>query len=159
LTGKQLQPEVERWQSRRTRAMARATAWTGCADVPSLTRLPAGCLPAPAVIRELAERLHQAALIPGDLQDEQLLTACQWMGVGQNAEARYRIAAGRPLTQTLRFRLGQALWESTHVPFMHEFLSTRRLCRTSASAYRTLDRLTSQLQQQRARVASVLDRL
>lgn len=44
-----------------------------CADVPSLSTLSAGCLPTPEAIRMPAGRLHETALIPGGLSDEQLL--------------------------------------------------------------------------------------
>lgn len=62
--------------------------------------------------RMIAADLPSAVII-GPSSEEELLTACQWMGHGQNLDVRGRIARGRRLTKDLRYRLAQALWEMT----------------------------------------------
>ncbi|MFF5264622.1 hypothetical protein ACFY4C_37340 [Actinomadura viridis] len=120
LTGRTPQPEAHHWR-----------------DLHRFKGLTAADLPAPTLIREVADQLRRADLIPDRrLSEEELFTACQWLGVHQNYEVRDRMASGRRLTKQLRQRLGQALWESMHVPYMIDVMRTRQLSKTSVHAYR-----------------------
>lgn len=129
LTGNRPQPEAEAFG-----------IWLGHCPV------TARALPGLDPVREIAGRLQQAGLIdPGPLSAEELLTACQWMGPGQDLDVRERIATGRRLTLELRRRLGQALWESQHADLVNEFMECRRLARTSTTAYiRSRENLATQ---------------
>ena len=69
---------------------------------------------------------HDGLLTQDRLSDEELLTACQWMGIGQNLEVRERVADSRKLLKSQRIRLTQALWESTHPDQMNELFRARR---------------------------------
>ena len=87
----------------------------------------AASLSAPTTIRAQAEKLqHDGLLTQDQLSDEELLTACQWMGIGQNLEVRERVTDNRKLLKSQRVRLAQALWESTHPEQMNELFRARR---------------------------------
>lgn len=111
LTGRRPQAEAIGW-----RAAYRWGMDIDPASAPLLARLSAADLPAPAAIREMAERLRDARMIPArlTLTDEDLYTACQYLGAKQNLEVRGRIAQGRAITKPLREPLAWALWQSTH---------------------------------------------
>jgi hypothetical protein len=84
-------------------------------DALRLAEMPAGDLPAPALIREVAESIapRRAPLV-----NEDLWTACQYLGTRQNAELRERIAAGRRLTKVLREPLERAIRQSAELRAM-----------------------------------------
>lgn len=114
-------------------------------------------LPSPVIIGEVAERLQAAGLISaGPLSDEELLTACQWLGHGQNLDVRDRIARGRPLTKELRYRLAQALWEMTHPGFVSNLLRARHRSRASVLAFVELQQLLQEQDRMRAMVADAV---
>ena len=87
-------------------------------DALRLAELTAADLPAPALVREVAESLVSRAA----LTDEDLWTACQYLGTRQNLDLRERIKAGRGLTKVLREPLERAIrhpdhaWMSAGVP-------------------------------------------
>ncbi|MEU4574660.1 hypothetical protein [Nonomuraea sp. NPDC023979] len=155
LTGRQPQPETEHYR----RCLS--------ADPPGrlldesksrVLRTIAADLPNPIIIRDVAERLQAAGLVPtGPLSDEELLTACQWMGYRQNLDVRDRIARGRPLTKALRYRLGQALWEMTHPSFVSTIHQARHRSQMSALAFIELQQLLQEQNRIRAMVADAVD--
>ncbi|GAA2626451.1 hypothetical protein GCM10010411_74230 [Actinomadura fulvescens] len=111
----------------RTDPNTRGTQDAFTAGGPPANRVIAASLPAPTAIRGLAETLqHDGLLTLGRLSDEELFTACQWMGIGQNLQVRERIADGRSFVKTQRIRPAQALWESTHPEQMNELFQARR---------------------------------
>ena len=72
----------------------------------SLASLSAADLPTPALIRDIAETVVPSGAV---LTDEDLWTACQYLGTKQNLDVRERIAAGRGLTRMLREPLERAI--------------------------------------------------
>ncbi|MFB9207629.1 hypothetical protein ACFFV7_41055 [Nonomuraea spiralis] len=99
----------------------------------------------------MAERLQAAGLVSADpLSDEELLTACQWMGHGPNLDVRGRIARGRTLTKDLRYRLAQALWEMTPPGFVSDLFRARHHSRHSILAYVELQQLLKEQNRIRA---------
>ncbi len=111
LTGRRPHAEAAGWRS--------AYRWGKDIDPASaalLANLSAADLPAPTVIRKMARRLQDTGMIPAgqELTDEDLYTACQYLGAKQNLEVRERLARGRDITKPLREPLAWALWQSTH---------------------------------------------
>ena len=158
LTGRAPQTEVRYWLQQRERAtlQERGPSRTRPKAI-TLSEVEAHLLPSPGLIGDLAEPLRSAGLIPdGPLSDERLLTACQWLGERQNLDVRNRIARGQALTKDLRYRLAQALWESTHVPFMTTLMTARRQSRTSATAYLRLNQLMREQEQTRRTIAATI---
>ncbi|MFC6903328.1 hypothetical protein ACFQGX_50065 [Nonomuraea dietziae] len=155
LTGKQPQTEADRWRSGlRAEGIYRDTA-NGQVRA---QRLIAADLPSLAVIRDVAERLQAAGLLPAvQLSDEELYTACQWMSYGQNLDVRSRIAEGRSLTKALRERIAQALWESTHPEWINAMFAVRRQARTSALALMKSQELVQEQSRIRARLFAAID--
>lgn len=110
-----------------THPSTRGTQDAFTAGGPRANRMIAASLPAPTTIRVQAEKLqHDGLLTQERLSDEELLTACQWMGIGQNFEIRERIADGRALVKSQRTRLSQALWDSTHPEQIDELFQAYR---------------------------------
>jgi hypothetical protein len=111
LTGHRPHDEADNWRStyRRGKDIDPLSARL-------LARLSAADLPAPAAIRAIAEQLQDGGMIPVSLvlTDEDLYTACQYLGAEQNREVRERIADGRGITKLLREPLAWALWQVTH---------------------------------------------
>ncbi|WP_433358777.1 hypothetical protein [Streptosporangium sp. CA-115845] len=155
LTGRRPQPGNEGWRS----TLRAEGAYRETEEGPGrVQRLIAADLPSPTVIRDLAERLQHAGLIPAfPLSDEELYTAIQWMGYGQNLDVRRRIAAGRPLTKPLRGRVAQALWESTHPEWINAMFDVRKLSRTSALASIKSHQLMEEQNQIRGRLIAAID--
>ncbi|WP_424534258.1 hypothetical protein ACOZ38_28605 [Sphaerisporangium viridialbum] len=157
LTGKRSQPENEGWRSRLRAEGTNHETGEGRSRV---QRLIAADLPSPTMIRDLAERLQHTGLIPARrLSDEELYTACQWMGYGQNLDVRSRIAEGRPLTKALRQRVAQALWESTHPEWINTLFNMRSLARTSALAFVKFQQLMQEQSRIRAHLAAAIHTL
>jgi hypothetical protein len=80
-------------------------------DALRLAALSAAALPAPDLIREVAESLAPPEVT---LTDEDLWTICQYLGTRQNLDVRERIAAGRGLTKVLREPLERAILHPAH---------------------------------------------
>jgi hypothetical protein len=113
-----------------------------------LARLSAKDLPAPTLIRAMAERLQFAGEIPANLTltDEDLYIACQYLGAKQNLDVRERIAANQNLTKTLREALAWALWQSTHPEWMANFWSCYHLAKDTATGYMRFQQLKTEMQ-------------
>lgn len=164
LTGSVPQIEAQQWRER-LRAGGRVllpTALDGHAAV--LARLSARDLPDPAQVRELAHRLGEAGAVPPHRQwsDEELYTACQYLGLQQNIEARERIAEGRRLTKVLRENLGWALWLIAHPDWAAAYSHFSRLahCRDgrddTVSALLRMQTLQPEKDRLRSTVAAIL---
>jgi hypothetical protein len=112
--------ELTRYRPHAEAAQWRSTYRRGVPINPAsadlLANLSAADLPAPAAIRALAEHLQNAGMIPAGLAltDEDLYTACQYLGAKQNLCVRERIAIGGSITKPLREPLAWALWQVTH---------------------------------------------
>jgi hypothetical protein len=119
--------QVAELLGKRTDPGTRGTRQAFTAGGPRANLRIAASLGPPTALRQLAERLQDADLLdPGRLSDEELFTACQWMGWNQNMDVRDRLADGRKLTKVQRVRLAQALWESTHLAEMSDLFRARR---------------------------------
>lgn len=128
LTGRRAQPEAAQWRERvRAGRVLLPTAVNG--DAALLAGLSARDLPAPVHIRALAHLLAAAGHVPPDRQwsEEELYTACQYLGTLQNIDARERIDQGRELTKLLRRNLVWALWQIAHPQWTATFNHYSRL--------------------------------
>lgn len=141
LTGQQRQPESREWHHRLLTG-GRVLLPTKSNYVASrLVRFARAQLNDLSQLRVLAAKVHDTREIPRVESEEDLLTACQWLGAKTNLDIRERLFSGRALTKKLRIDYAIALWESTHSDFMREFMDLRRRGREDVSALLEAERM------------------
>ncbi|MEV7930570.1 hypothetical protein [Kitasatospora sp. NPDC088779] len=156
LTGQQRQVEADQWRERfRFGRILHPTHID--AHSFSLSRFPAAVLPSPVQVRDIAERLRAGGEIPAEtvLTDEELFTACQYLGPLQHIDARERIADGRKLIKLLRENLAWALWSITHRDWINEHWYWIRRGKQSATAWNKV----AEMNDEKARIRGRLWRL
>lgn len=163
LTGRRRQIEATEWRQRaRGGRILLPTRIDG--NAARLSCLSARDLPAPAQVKELADRLRGAGEIPASqtFTDEELYTACQYLGVQQNIDARSRILDNRKLTKPLRLNIAWALWQIAHPAWATQYADTSRRAYSRvardgvASASLRMQTLNVQKNQFWARVAAAV---
>ncbi|MFD6337923.1 hypothetical protein [Streptomyces sp. NPDC060131] len=83
-----------------------------------LANLAAAYMPAPGLVRIIADTLQAAGEIPADraLKAEDLYMACQYLGAQKNIDVRHRGATGKRLAEPLREPVAWALCQMVSCP-------------------------------------------
>jgi hypothetical protein len=128
-------------------------------DALTLANLAAAHIPAPEPVRLIADILQAAGEIPADraLKAEDLYMACQYLGVQQNKDVRYRALTGDNLTKVLREPVAWALWQLAHPEWSAAQRYWRKEAETSTTACIRLEELKKERGRIRARLAALVN--